>query len=130
MRYFSAFLLGFLLLLCASFVLFTGIYAGYFKFYGINEYFNLIFIYSQPWLVLALLALPVGLLVLEYKAARAFYALVLCVFAFSWQGEFGLWLGHRLFSSHTELQDATLLYSIQDRSYYLTGDKRLIIKKR
>lgn len=153
MRVLAAFLLGFLLLGAAGFVLFVGLWNGYFTRYGINEYFNLIYITSMPWLVFALSALPVGWALL-YAPFRTFfrgiYALLLCVLAISWYAPVADEIGFWLFSSKAKLpspdasvvsrefgdsinipspKSATLLYRVKNSSYYLleNGTTKVIV---
>ncbi|WXG60964.1 hypothetical protein VB002_05765 [Campylobacter concisus] len=50
MKFFNAFFTGIIFVLAPIFTLFVGIYNNYFSFYGINEYFNVIFVDNVPFL--------------------------------------------------------------------------------
>ena len=50
MKIFNAFFTGIIFVLAPIFTLFVGIYNNYFSFYGINEYFNVIFVDNVPFL--------------------------------------------------------------------------------
>lgn len=125
MRIVAAFFLGYLLLLACSYVVFVGIYDGYFKSYSIDEFFNLVFITAQPWLIFALLALPFGWSLLYLKHSflfRFLFLLAMLCCACSWQRDVGKWLGSYIFSEPAVLGSGikvTLLYSVKDRSYFL-----------
>lgn len=155
-RILSAYLFGMFLLLCLSFVLLVGIFNGYFKFYNIDEYFNLIFLSSQPWILWFVLALPVGWAILYSNYTLLFrfaFTLLLIVCLSSWYKPFGKQLGFYIFAkeiifkgfnqelvseglgiSNNELSSintpiiVTKLYFVRDRSYYLfpNGNVRLI----
>lgn len=139
MKFLSAFCLGYLMLCVGSFVFFVGLWDGYFVKYGIDEYFNLIYIASQPWLLWAGLALPLGwgLLYARYASfIRAAFALVLVICACTWYKPFGLKAGYAIFSSPKTLtlkdktEQVTLLYSVRNRSYYLLQNgKTAMIKQ-
>ena len=102
MKIFNAFFTGIIFVLAPIFTLFVGIYNNYFSHYGINEYFNVIFVDNVPFLWL----LPV-FFIFGYcffyapfrKIFRAFYLLLLVLCALSWYPDFGRSLGEAYFMS-------------------------------
>ena len=102
MKIFNAFFTGIIFVLAPIFTLFVGIYNNYFSFYGINEYFNVIFVDNVPFLWL----LPV-FFIFGYcffyapfrKIFRAFYLLLLVLCALSWYPDLGRSLGEAYFMS-------------------------------
>ncbi|BCX78677.1 hypothetical protein [Campylobacter sp. 19-13652] len=138
MRLLAAFCLGYLMLCVASFVFFVGLWDGYFIKHGVDEYFNLIYIASQPWLAWAALALPLGWGLLYARFAnfiRAIFVILLISCASTWYTPVALRAGFALFSSPKKLtlkdkiEQATLLYSVKGRSYYLLQNGKTVMIK-
>ena len=141
MKFFNAFFTGIIFVLAPIFTLFVGIYNNYFSFYGINEYFNVIFVDNVPFLWL----LPV-FFIFGYcffyapfrKIFRAFYLLLLC--ALSWYPDFGRSLGEAYFmskplemdlSSNLQNEQKTsgkVLYDGRREIYFLRSDNDKVVK--
>ena len=143
MKFFNAFFTGIIFVLAPIFTLFVGIYNNYFSFYGINEYFNVIFVDNVPFLRL----LPV-FFIFGYcffyapfrKIFRAFYLLLLLLCALSWYPDFGRSLGEAYFMSKpleidlsSNLQNeqkasGKVLYDGRREIYFLRSDNDKVVK--
>ena len=143
MKIFNAFFTGIIFVLAPIFTLFVGIYNNYFSFYGISEYFNVIFVDNVPFLWL----LPV-FFIFGYcffyapfrKIFRAFYLLLLVLCALSWYLDFGRSLGEAYFmskplemdlSSNLQSEQKTsgkVLYDGRREIYFLRSDNDKVVK--
>ena len=143
MKIFNAFFTGIIFVLAPIFTLFVGIYNNYFSFYGISEYFNVIFVDNVPFLWL----LPV-FFIFGYcffyapfrKIFRAFYLLLLVLCALSWYPDFGRSLGEVYFMSKPLEMDLSLnlqgdqktsgkvLYDGRREIYFLRSDNDKVVK--
>ena len=143
MKIFNAFFTGIIFVLAPIFTLFVGIYNNYFSHYGINEYFNVIFVDNVPFLWL----LPV-FFIFGYcffyapfrKIFRAFYLLLLVLCALSWYPDLGRSLGEAyLMSKPLEMDLSSNLQSDQKTSgkvlydgrreiYFLRSDNDKVVK--
>ena len=143
MKIFNAFFTGIIFVLAPIFTLFVGIYNNYFSRYGINEYFNVIFVDNVPFLWL----LPV-FFIFGYcffyapfrKFFRAFYLLLLVLCALSWYPDFGRSLGEAYFmskplemdlSSNLQSDQKTsgkVLYGGRREIYFLRSDNDKVVK--
>ena len=143
MKIFNAFFTGIIFVLAPIFTLFVGIYNNYFSFYGINEYFNVIFVDNVPFLWL----LPV-FFIFGYcffyapfrKIFRAFYLLLLVLCALSWYPDFGRSLGEAYFMSKPLEMDLSsnlqneqkisgkVLYDGRREIYFLRSDNDKVVK--
>ena len=102
MKFFNAFFTGIIFVLAPIFTLFVGIYNNYFSFYGINEYFNVIFVDNVPFLWLFPVFFIFGYCFFYApfrKIFRAFYLLLLVLCALSWYPDLGRSLGEAYFMS-------------------------------
>ena len=143
MKIFNAFFTGIIFVLAPIFTLFVGIYNNYFSFYGINEYFNVIFVDNVPFLWL----LPVFFIFGYYffyapfrKIFRAFYLLLLVLCALSWYPYFGRSLGEAYFMSKPLEMDLSsnlqndqkisgkVLYDGRREIYFLRSDNDKVVK--
>ncbi|MDO5045215.1 isoleucyl-tRNA synthetase [Campylobacter sp.] len=109
MKFVNAFFIGFLFVLSAIFALFVGLKTSYFDYYGVNEYFNVIFVDSVPWLLILPISLIFGYLVLYTpfrKIMRVIYIVILLTAAASWQQDIGKRVGEALFMKPASLKDA------------------------
>ena len=143
MKFFNAFFTGIIFVLAPIFTLFVGIYNNYFSHYGINEYFNVIFVDNVPFLWL----LPV-FFIFGYcffyapfrKIFRAFYLLLLVLCALSWYPDLGRSLGEAYFMSKplemdlpSNLQSeqktsGKVLYDGRREIYFLRSDNDKVVK--
>ena len=143
MKIFNAFFTGIIFVLAPIFTLCVGISNNYFSFYGINEYFNVIFVDNVPFLWL----LPV-FFIFGYcffyapfrKIFRAFYLLLLVLCALSWYPDFGRSLGEAYFmskplemdlSSNLQSEQKTsgkVLYDGRREIYFLRSDNDKVVK--
>lgn len=133
MKFLNAFFIGFLLVAGVCFALFVGLKTGYFDYYGVDEYFNVIFADCMPWIVVLPLGFVLGYAVLysPFRKILSFiYALCLLGCLASWNDEFGRKIGERLFMKSTILRDLNAneirvfeIYKSRDRIYYF--DKNL-----
>lgn len=102
MKILNAFFIGFLFVLAVIFIFFVGLKISYFDYYGITEYFNVIFADSLPWLAVLAISLLFGYLIL-YSAFRRFvrviYVLVLLICTVSLHAEIGRKIGEFIFMS-------------------------------
>jgi len=141
MKILNAFFAGIIFVLAPIFTLFVGLYNNYFSHYGINEYFNAIFVDNVPFLWL----LPV-FFIFGYcffyapfsRIFRGFYLLLLVVCALSWYPKFGLELGKSIFTS--ELKSRAIaaegavevsgrdLYIGRKEIYFLRNDNDKVVK--
>ena len=143
MKIFNAFFTGIIFVLAPIFTLFVGIYNNYFSHYGINEYFNVIFVDNVPFLWL----LPVFFIFgycFSYapfrKIFRAFYLLLLVLCALSWYPDLGRSLGEAYFmskplemdlSSNLQSDQKTsgkVLYDGRREIYFLRSDNDKVVK--
>ena len=143
MKIFNAFFTGIIFVLAPIFTLFVGIYNNYFSHYGINEYFNVVFVDNVPFLWL----LPVFFIFGYYffyapfrKIFRAFYLLLLVLCALSWYPDFGRSLGEAYFmskplemdlSSNLQSDQKTsgkVLYDGRREIYFLRSDNDKVVK--
>ena len=143
MKIFNAFFTGIIFVLAPIFTLFVGIYNNYFSFYGINEYFNVVFVDNVPFLWL----LPVFFIFGYFffyapfrKIFRAFYLLLLVLCALSWYPDFGQSLGEAYFmskplemdlSSNLQSDQKTsgkVLYDGRREIYFLRSDNDKVVK--
>lgn len=109
MKFVNAFFIGFLFVLAAIFTLFVGLKTSYFDYYGVNEYFNVIFVDSVPWLFILPISLVFGYLILYApfrKFIRVVFVLILLVAATSWHDSVGKKVGEALFAKPVMLKDA------------------------
>ena len=143
MKIFNAFFTGIIFVLAPIFTLFVGIYNNYFSHYGINEYFNVIFVDNVPFLWL----LPVFFIFgycFSYapfrKIFRAFYLLLLVLCALSWYPDFGRSLGEAYFMSKPleidlssnllsdQKTSGKVLYDGRREIYFLRSDNDKVVK--
>ena len=143
MKIFNAFFTGIIFVLAPIFTLFVGIYNNYFSFYGINEYFNVVFVDNVPFLWL----LPVFFIFGYFffyapfrKIFRAFYLLLLVLCALSWYPDLGRSLGEAYFmskplemdlSSNLQSEQKTsgkVLYDGRREIYFLRSDNDKVVK--
>ncbi len=83
-RVFNALIFGSIFILLLDFLLFVGLKINYFDHYGIDEYFNTIFVDNQPYIVLFLLSIGLGYAMLYLKKRRVYdriYILLVLIFA-------------------------------------------------
>ena len=143
MKILNAFFAGIIFVLAPIFTLFVGLFNNYFSHYGINEYFNAIFVDNVPFLWL----LPV-FFIFGYcffyapfrKIFRAFYLLLLVLCALSWYPDFGRGLGEAYFmskpleidlSSNLQSDQKTsgkVLYDGRREIYFLRSDNDKVVK--
>ncbi|MGG7074455.1 isoleucyl-tRNA synthetase [Campylobacter sp. 9BO] len=141
MKFLNAFFVGSLLTFAVAFVVFTGLFSGYFKHYGIDEYFNAVFVDNVPFLWL----LPVGFVVGYFifytpfrKFSRVVYVLVLLASASLWHSELGRKFGEMLFMSEIKnvsvSENVTInareIYSGRTKIYLLKDDEQVFKIKR
>ena len=99
-RLVNAFLFGAIFVLLLDFILFTGMKLYYFDYYGIDIYFNTLFVDNQPWWLLLPLALMLGYAMLYLRGSRIFDRLYIVLFLLSATAFYppvGKGLGERLF---------------------------------
>ena len=143
MKILNAFFAGIIFVLAPIFTLFVGLFNNYFSHYGINEYFNAIFVDNVPFLWL----LPV-FFIFGYcffyapfrKIFRAFYLLLLVLCALSWYPDFGRSLGEAYFMSKPLEMDLSsnllsdqktsgkVLYDGRREIYFLRSDNDKVVK--
>jgi hypothetical protein len=71
-KLFNAFIFGSIFVLLLDFLLFVGLKINYFDYYGIDEYFNTIFVDNQPYFLLFILSIALGYAMLYLKKRRVF----------------------------------------------------------
>ncbi|MBE2985869.1 isoleucyl-tRNA synthetase [Campylobacter sp. RM13119] len=137
MKIINSFFVGFLFVLAPIFTLFAGLKVNYFDHYGIDEYFNAIFIHNVPILWLAPLYLFVGYAFFYSKFRkffRAFYVIVLLFSLLSWLPAIGLNVGERIFAEpdYDEfIQDSDSgVKTVNFRPLYKTKDTIYVIKNK
>lgn len=128
MKFINAFFIGFLFVLSAIFALFVGLKTSYFDYYGVNEYFNIIFVDSVPWLFVLPISFVFGYLVLYTpfrKFMRVFYIVILLAAATSWHEDIGKRVGEMLFMKPANLKEAKAdrinaveIYKSRGKIYY------------
>ncbi len=80
----NAFIFGSIFVLLLDFLLFVGLKINYFDYYGIDEYFNIIFVDNQPYLLLFILSIALGYAMLYLKKRKFFdrlYIVLILIFA-------------------------------------------------
>ncbi len=99
-RIVNALVFGLVFVLLLDFVFFVGVWLHYFKAYGVDTYFNVLFFDAQRWWVLLIVAPVVGYLMLYGRWARGFERLWLGLFvlvALTFYPPVGKWVGEWLF---------------------------------
>lgn len=82
-KIFNAFIFGSIFILLLDFLLFVGLKINYFDYYGIDEYFNTIFVDNQPLLLLFILSITLGYMMLYAKKRRVYdriYIILIIIF--------------------------------------------------
>ncbi|WP_149725421.1 isoleucyl-tRNA synthetase [Campylobacter concisus] len=143
MKILNAFFTGIIFVLAPIFTLFVGIYNNYFSYYGISEYFNVIFVDNVPFLWLLPIFFIFGYCFFYApfrKIFRAFYLVLLIVCAFSWYPDFGRTLGENYFMSKSlsldissnleneQKTDGKILYDGRREIYFLRSDNNKVVK--
>ncbi len=83
-KLFNAFIFGSIFILLLDFLLFVGLKINYFDHYGIDEYFNTIFVDNQPYFLLFILSIALGYAMFYLKKRRVFdriYIVLVLIFA-------------------------------------------------
>ena len=83
-KLFNAFIFGSIFVLLLDFLLFVGLKINYFDYYGIDEYFNTIFVDNQPYILLFLLSIALGYAMLYLNKRKIFdrlYIILILIFA-------------------------------------------------
>ena len=93
MKYFNSFFAGIIFTLAPIFSVFVGLKNNYFDYYGIDEYFNSLFVDNVPVLWLAPVYLLAGYFMFYAPFRKIFRATI------SWIEPVGLKLGQKLFMS-------------------------------
>ncbi|QKF60581.1 hypothetical protein [Campylobacter curvus] len=143
MKFLNTFFIGILFVLAPIFTLFVGLKNNYFAHYGVNEYFNAIFVDNVPFLWLVPLYFIFGYAMFYgpfRKIFRGFYALLLLACALSWYPKFGLLLGEKIFMSEPYEKDISVakdgthilngrdVYVGRDKIYFLLDESDKVIK--
>ncbi|MBR8461736.1 isoleucyl-tRNA synthetase [Campylobacter sp. faydin G-105] len=130
MKFVNSFFAGIIFTLAPIFTLFVGLKNNYFDHYGVNEYFNTIFVDNVPFLWLLPIFLAVGYTMFYApfrRIFRAFYTTFLLLCLFSWYPKFGLILGDIIFMSEpyerTIAQIDGNIIGINGRDVYIGRDK-------
>lgn len=96
----NALFFGTIFVLLLDFLIFVGLKLNYFDFYGIDIYFNTLFVDNQPWLLLFFLSLALGYAMLYLRGNAIFdriYIVLVIVSALLFYPPVGKALGERLF---------------------------------
>ncbi len=72
LKFFNALLFGALFVMVPDFLLFTGLQRNYFDRYGIDIYFNTLFVDNQIWPLFLLLAIATGYAMLYLRKNRLY----------------------------------------------------------
>ncbi|WP_169752595.1 isoleucyl-tRNA synthetase [Campylobacter mucosalis] len=139
MKLLNALFVGALLTFALVFMLFVGLWNNYFKFYGVDEYFNAIFVDNVPFLWLLPVCVFVGYAIFYApfrKIFRVFYVLLVVCILFSWHKDIGLNVGQWLFMKdgkdinlqNQESVPTKEIYAGRYKIYILRSDTAQILK--
>jgi len=137
-RIFNSFFIGIAFVSLLDFLYFIGIKLNYFDFYKITEYFNVIFIDNQNFLLLILSFFIVGYLILYSKFSKLFtriYIITIFLAASSIYEPIGLYFGEsefmqkeQTFILKTIKFNGNFLYKGRKYSYIYRNDLSKTIK--
>ncbi|MDD3323547.1 MAG: hypothetical protein PHN38_00290 [Sulfurospirillaceae bacterium] len=99
-KFFNSLFIGFVLVLVMDFLYFMGLKLNYFDAYGVDEYFNTLFVDNQNYLIFFLLALIVGYGILYVPFNKFFakvYLAVLILFFGMFYAPVGKYAGEQQF---------------------------------
>jgi len=84
-KVFNSFFLGLILYLILDFLVFIGIKTNYLDYYHIKEYYNVLFVDHQNYIILVIISFVFGYLMMQKKSAKAFafFYIFLIVLSFS-----------------------------------------------
>jgi len=97
----NALIFGSIFILLLDFLLFVGLKINYFDHYGIDEYFNTIFVDNQPYMLLFTLSIAAGYTMFYLKNRRVFdriYIVLILIFAATFYPPVGKSIGDFLFT--------------------------------
>jgi hypothetical protein len=100
-KLFNALIFGSIFVLLLDFLLFAGLKINYFDHYGIDEYFNVIFVDNQPYLLLFILSIALGYAMLYMKKSKIFdrlYIVLILIFATTFYQPVAITVGTFLFA--------------------------------
>ncbi len=83
-KLFNSLLFGSIFILLLDFLLFVGLKINYFDHYGIDEYFNTIFVDNQSYFLLFIISIALGYAMLYLKKRRVFdrlYIVLILIFS-------------------------------------------------
>jgi len=99
-KLFNAFLFGTIFVLLLDFLLFVGLKINYFDPFGIDEYFNILFMENQPFLLLMIVSTALGYAMLylkHYKVFDRLYIVLILIFGITFYEPVGKAVGKYLF---------------------------------
>ncbi len=82
-KFFNSLLFGSIFVLLLDFLFFVGLKINYFDYYGIDEYFNTIFVDNQPYILLFILSIALGYVMLYLKKPKIFHRLYIVLILIS-----------------------------------------------
>lgn len=130
-KLFNALIFGAIFLLLLDFLLFVGLKLNYFDHYGIEEYFNTIFIDNQPYILFVLLSIILGYAMFYLKRRRVFdriYIILILIVATTFYQPIGEAVGSFLFTQkdqRLEVMDHNVTIDI-----LYQGRQSIYLKKR
>ena len=104
-KLFNALIFGSIFILLLDFLLFVGLKINYFDFYGIDEYFNVIFVDNQPYILLFILSIAFGYSMLYLRGSKIFdriYIILILLFATTFYQPVAMRVGNFLFAKKNQ----------------------------
>lgn len=136
--FFNSFLFGLILISLLDFIIFLILKINYFNAFGIDEYFNTIFVQNQNFYILLLATLPVGYLFIYSpikKIIEKLFLVLVVISVFGFIPEIGMEFGKKIFmqeGKHFTLGkvefDGDLLYVGKNNIYIRRHDIDKTIK--
>jgi hypothetical protein len=129
-KLFNALFFGAIFVLLLDFLIFVGLKLNYFDYYGIDIYFNTLFVDNQQWLFLFIAAIMLGYAMLYLRGNIYFdriYILLVLLSALTFYPPIGKALGERLFMQKD--RKVTLLGKPIRVDILYLGRDRIYLKK-
>ncbi len=104
-KLFNALIFGSIFVLLLDFLLFVGLKINYFDHYGIDEYFNTVFVDNQPYLLLFILSIALGYAMLYMKKSKIFdrlYIVLILIFTTTFYQPVAITIGTFLFAQKNQ----------------------------
>ncbi len=138
-RFITIILYGLLFWMALDFIFYAGLIVNYIKAYKIPIFFNEFFVDTQHWWlwIAGIFLYGTIFMVKNKKRQKAFFYLVsLCIAILPWIPTFGKNIGKAMFAKegisykfdHTQIKDATLLFSSRGYDYVLLPGRDRAVK--